>query len=825
MSEVHANVTLRPTRIGFLVRPTDLSSVRKIMRVCSCLWGGMYNPIIPVFRTAPKEWRRERFERPKGIAIGKGYIDFFEPDVFVESESGLAEKVGLSALLDRRVNDPCVLSLKDFLAPKEPKEWAEPAFGLSIFNVFRHLYETEQRFEPRDSRMAAYVLPQRGNGVVEAIFGAYPQQENATYFVDGYTDAFAPKEFEASPESWRQLLEANTQTPLRITRFGIETRRYWYHDVVVYVFDPKRPTDLIDLWNLRIEPCPVLPVPINWFEDLLDDIRRVIADEYRPVKGNPSGIMHRATVEFGRSIANDQVEELVEPLKKGLPKGALVVKHWRNRIWVRRTDDRVHRDSRLETSATEKSVRLSVRGQGRLTATFDTLAPEFASRFGAPNCRWVNSVKVSEYGDKRLATVIPFNNFDRRWPRLGGFSDQMIVGTEGWIFPQSYKNWTERITFLSREEAIVGSLKELGIEAKASDPGRIAKQMLDHLGGIWGVGLVADHDTIQLLNNMAGGVRRKESEGQIVEEIFNSRSAPVSRWRTLIAERNGKRGWPKFELDDFTKRNIVQLGLESVCPHCQFKNWHGLKAVDYQVSCERCLNRYDFPQANWDERNPSWRYRVVGPFSVPDYGRGSYGALLALRVLQDGVGASDSAITFSTALELEFDEFLSEVDFVAWHTTKQHDKNWEPSLVIGETKSLGRGELIKSKDLASLKSIGRKLPGAFILIAVMRDHFTENEKKLLRSFVLWGRRLDADGLPTNPVILLTANELFAEHYVTHAWEEIGKPFSEFTDYEFTRNLENFAESTQRIYLGLPSYFEQREAQWRKLKNRKCRPKK
>ena len=80
MSDLSAEIQLRPTRIGFLVHPADLASVRRIMRACTCLWGGVYNPIIPVFNKPPNEWRSEVYERFKGAAVAKGYVRFFEPD-------------------------------------------------------------------------------------------------------------------------------------------------------------------------------------------------------------------------------------------------------------------------------------------------------------------------------------------------------------------------------------------------------------------------------------------------------------------------------------------------------------------------------------------------------------------------------------------------------------------------------------------------------------------------------------------------------------------------------------------------------------------------
>ena len=160
------------------------------MRACTCLWGGVYNPIIPVFRVPPKEWRAERFQRVKGFVVAKGYINFFEPDVFVESEDGLLEKAGLGALREKYILENHVLTLEEFLAPQDHRDWSEPAFGLSIIDVFRHLHETEQRFELRDKRPSVLIKPERSSGLVEAVIGTYPRQKDVDYIATGYKDVF-----------------------------------------------------------------------------------------------------------------------------------------------------------------------------------------------------------------------------------------------------------------------------------------------------------------------------------------------------------------------------------------------------------------------------------------------------------------------------------------------------------------------------------------------------------------------------------------------------------------------------------------------------------
>jgi hypothetical protein len=185
-------------------------------------------------------------------------------------------------------------------------------------------------------------------------------------------------------------------------------------------------------------------------------------------------------------------------------------------------------------------------------------------------------------------------------------------------------------------------------DARLSEPGRIAKQMLENLGGLWGVHLLADVETLEILNKMAGGVRKRSNEYDTIEETFELRTASIKDWSDLMARRKQRRRLPEVELQDFTNKNVIRVGLETDCPHCQAKNWSSLTAVDYRVSCDRCLKSYEFPQARLREHSKNFYYRVVGPFSVPDYGRGSYASLLALRVI-NRFNMTMGELTFATA--------------------------------------------------------------------------------------------------------------------------------------------------------------------------------
>jgi hypothetical protein len=223
MVEINANIRLRPIRIGFLVRPNDLASVQEVMRYCAAVWGGVYNPFIPVFSKPPKSWASDPFDRVRGIGVAKGYIRFFEPDVYVEAEKGLLELVGLGAVRDRLTVYPDVLTLSELLKPEKHKDWCEPAFGLNIQDVQAHLYRTDQQFTKRGQHEKIIVEAERGSGIAELIFGVFPTQKSVRYIARGYKDAFQPTKLSACPASWEKAFKEHALTPLRaLSHYQIE---------------------------------------------------------------------------------------------------------------------------------------------------------------------------------------------------------------------------------------------------------------------------------------------------------------------------------------------------------------------------------------------------------------------------------------------------------------------------------------------------------------------------------------------------------------------------------------------------------------------------
>lgn len=806
MHDISARVRLRPIRIALLVSPADLTAIRKFMRICTCLWGGAYNPIIPVFRRRPKEWRPEQPDDFTSAEIVRGYVEFFEPDVYVESAPNFLERAGLGNLRTVPGLRNHVVSLHKLLSYDDRRGSSELETGLSIIDVLTDIYQSERRFQLRDHRPAILVKPSGNSALGAALFGLYPSDGPSRYFAQAYQDVFNPTILEASPETWLKVYRDGAITPLNTTAHKLEVFRNWQDGPKIFVFDPSMSTDLIDLWNVRLEPRPILPIPIDWWAHLAGPVKEIIEKRYGPFRGDASRGFHHTTIEFGRSIERIRRQESLDQLKSTSPRGAWSSKSWRSAVWEQHDSHHADPPRRLQVTAQEKRISVTVRDLERPIADFETLSPEFASIYGGSrHARWVNVVNLTSFHGNDIATVLPFNVTTPAWLRMTTTSDRVVVSTEGWSFLQRFKGSSEHIRLQSHEEAVIESLKHLGIEATLSDSGHIAKQVLQHVGGLRGLLLLADAETLKLLNDMAGGLRRRREGTAQVEEAFDRRTRSEPHWRAHLAKRGKRARYVPVEMSQFTDKQILQLGLSTNCPQCTAANWHSLRVVDYTVTCERCLEKYNFPQGALRRKNESWGYRVIGPFSTPDYARGSYGALLALRVLND-MGRDPDSITFSTALELQMqDGSLCEIDFVAWFSRASFEHDLPPTLVFGEAKSFGDGDLVTRDELNSLRRLATQFPGSATIISVLRPKFTDNEKRLLLPFVNWSRRLNKYSRPTNLVILLTGIELFHEFDVESTWRDLGGRYKELANYDSAHSLTGLAQATQTLHLGLPSF--------------------
>ena len=267
---------------------------------------------------------------------------------------------------------------------------------------------------------------------------------------------------------------------------------------------------------------------------------------------------------------------------------------------------------------------------------------------------------------------------------------------------------------MTGQEALIDWLKHRGVQAEPSDPGRIAAQVLSSLKGFWGTRLLADRQTLMLLDEMAKSVR-KHADGKVEE--FPDRSIEVKRWSDLVKRRSSAPHGYGVSLDAFVEANIFRLGLVLACTNCHKKNWFGIENLKEQLTCERCLKAYAFPQGSLNFKQTPWQYRVIGPYSVPNYAEGAYSTVLALSVFADRLRSHDIKLTYATGLDFKIGEDVPfEVDFTFWYQrSRMFGRDEEPSLVFGEAKSFAL-ESFKQDDVSRMRKLADIFPGAFMVL-------------------------------------------------------------------------------------------------------------
>jgi hypothetical protein len=806
MDDLSVNVRLRPIRFAFMVRPEDGTNLRKIFHVNTCLWGGVYNPIIPFFRRVPAWWERHGFRFESAKQIVNGYLDYFEPDFVVEATKGIANGLGIDA--ER------ILQLTDVLPRGDHRQ--ERGYGETVFGLYRKLYRDEFQFVRRHKHDIISVKPaaRAFEDFSACLFGAFPRQPNLKYFATAFTDAFDPQEVRLDAEGLKCLYKKSFSSALHMGSRGLEVSFNDHSDPTLFILDAQEPKDLLDFWNYRAIHRTGIAIPVQWLQELSEFCKDFIRANYRPLPGNPHGVMIRPVCMFSRSVSEKEIESLHSKYLKLETQGANTLQVWYPPIW-RPSQEIMVRRTRPTVTAAEKSLHVSLDIE-KPHIRFDSLHPEFASRFGAEN-RWANVVHLTDWSHKdRIATVFPTDFRIPAVPRFGLGGDHLLSTNEGLVVFPAYRDIPHSWQLIEGKEAIELWLKCAGITCQLSESGRATQQVIQTLGGFGGVRSIAYKGVISLLEGMARRpITRSAHQRKFENEINLAIKGTI---------------WSHRVLETLVERKAVELGYELKCSKCGSWSWYALHQLNEMVTCDLCLQRYAFPLTRpTDSERARWAYRVVGPFAVPRYAAGGYSAALAIRFFAQVIGHVDRAgTTWSPGQELNLtDNTRVETDFVLWYQRKNTLGLDEPTqIVFGEAKSFGK-DAFKAEDIERMKLLADRYPGSTLVFSTLKEaeELSKDEIQRIRKLAEWGREFANDQRQSRaPVVVLTGTEVFTPYHLEEVWKGKGGKHAKLIEPAYVRldNLRILADITQQLYLNMPSYSSWRQARWEKRRRRRSR---
>lgn len=793
MEPVTADVSLRPVRLGYLVNPREKQTVRDVMRMTTTMWGGMMSPLIPVMKRLPVEWNDKHLSYGP-LQISRGYIRFFEPDLLVQTKAGQLASLGLS-------EEPAWSTSQRFfnfdnLIRKDHGLAADLNVGTNISYIYQQLYKDEFQFKKRFDPVIFQFAEGASDDTAffEAAFGYFPKSRRLSYFRSNYKEAFDAKQKPPTFETWRDIVKGSG-FPLYYTVRDAKLH-FGRSNPAIFIFDPSKPTDLIDFWNYRLFTRDVLPVNINWLTESRDLILRAIRRNHRLLPMNPNGVMISTSIEIARSLKMEDVSRRLDLASAKLPERSVSMRGWYEPIWREpQADERVSRPSPVTVTQKSRQVQLTPSGEHRIMLQFPVQSPDFDFVQRGVGPSFVNVVKLRQYqAQKSIAEALPAATFSTRgsYPILG--PDQ-FVSREGYVTFHRYSHDHAYLNLPSPKDAIASWLEAKGITATPSDAGRVAEQVIASVRGLSGTSILRERSILEQLNSMARS-RRVWKDGSADE--FTDRTAPVQDWMMTLRPIQKKVFGRWITLDRLVDNGILRLGLAPRCPHCTQENWYSLNDVADQLSCARCLKTYPFPQGNPDRK--LFKYRVVGPFATPGYARGGYAVALTLRFLEHELGGTNP-FTFSTGLELRHAGGKSETDFFAWCGEDNFDRaSHDPVTVVGECKSFA-AESFKATDVARLRELATLLPGSIIVAATLKDEVSAAENKALRALAKWGWTQ----IQPSPLIVLTGQELFSERPIASAWKESGGTRATTAERQgHIFDLVTLADATQQAVLGMSS---------------------
>jgi hypothetical protein len=141
MDSIHIRQRLRPSRYAFIVNDGDLGAALQAASLNAVLWGGIYNPIIPL---TPSDG-------------AKGLLKAFDPDCLVNL-TGTELSADVAGRYKHRI-----VALGDLVRTDERTNRRELRLGFNILPLLRHVHEKEVRVSTEPTR-AAILVPQAVQG-------------------------------------------------------------------------------------------------------------------------------------------------------------------------------------------------------------------------------------------------------------------------------------------------------------------------------------------------------------------------------------------------------------------------------------------------------------------------------------------------------------------------------------------------------------------------------------------------------------------------------------------------------------------------------------
>lgn len=680
MNTLSVTVRFRPIRIGWCVCAGDFAAMRKAMKLSFTMWGGCYNPIIPV----------------DDFATASSLVRLFRVDVLwpVSDDETVKEFIKQFPYL------PNPLLLDELFVQQSNGEHSPQI--LDIYHPILRLDEERFKNNPAPDTTATILEWQKDDPLTDvllATFGAVPTEgEIGIDYIGMLKHRLSATTVVLTPEEPLPQLAGNTWSVSAFSRAFMHQHhsiRNHYGHPGIYVGNASDFDDLVAFWNLRARDVPVMfhdpnqtarfsPALTNW----LDILRSRPEGRFR--SENLIGIWYR--------------ESSPLPDVSAFGNGLGLCVTGEDGIW--------HHVKAPLMYFSEGSVLAAIGedSSGLPYLSFQLPQKPFEEEAGLYNQHLVVSIDtgIGLLDNERATLQIPYiPELNEYYGRQFHFEwDKARVEPDGMGIICDASRSDLSVSSLDVVDLVKQIFAVAQIDAQPSKPGRIAAQLINQMGGLQKCRVFK-----------IAGVRN------LIEKYRPDESFTRSGAKQTIRAMDAGTGVASFDLYEnirieprplgsklsidsvltlLLKKGIFCAGLKLNCPRCSLDFWTSLDDVRTESSCEYCGHKFNITPYLKDR---DWAFRRSGLFGKNDHQEGAIPVVLTLLQLHTTFHSRN--ILYAPAMSLESkSKTISkcETDFVA---LIQRPLNGKIDIAIGECKTRKQ---ISDDDVNNLQAIAEAFP-------------------------------------------------------------------------------------------------------------------
>ncbi|MCK9425423.1 MAG: hypothetical protein M0Q21_05205 [Ignavibacteriaceae bacterium] len=757
INDMFLQIKYRPIRLGICVLDDDLDSILNAMRINYSLWGGIYNPIIPVNDEKLADYliKLFRVDILYPIIENKKIEDFIKKYNYLQWPFNNQSLYTQSQLFHQSV-------LLDIETPAQMLSESQKLSG--IFQLMKKGISFFD-IEKNDKLKNFYLMS----------FGELPNIDRIKIdYQENLTRYFTVDHHLIEPQSKIEYSYFDLPTIKNLCGYNLfqDSRNAWGFPGI-YFGKLENALDLINYWNLQATSIPIYFYDSNYREIFGDFINVLCKDivnhdtsRFRAYPRNV-GIYYSNDSNLDLDLINEKSIKIGvnSQIWNGL--NVSVANNYINSKFIHSTAVAHEYGEKCSIQLPDKGFNtLHTKSGQNLICVIRNVQSHFSTH--QTISYFANYPEVNSFlGDKCF--------LDWREARSGYDGLGKIIDIHD-----------DHISFYSiqTEEYLIKVFEAFGVDAQISKPGLIANRIINQFDGIQGCRVFK----IAGVRNLFGKSKPDESlkKTSIIETICElplERKDEIKRfsekYNDLTIYSGQKRDLnPDGVFNFLLEKGAFRVGIDLKCPKCGLDFWLDIDSIRSVSPCYYCGHIFNIYTQIKDN---NWSYRRSGIFGKDDNQEGSIPVIVTLQQLHTTLHAETKILYPSMKLTLKGQKKEFEIDFVMI----LQEFNNKPKIIFGECKS--RGGKIEQQDVDNLVLFANKIPqdrfDVFLLFSKLNE-FTSEEINCCKK---------VNNNTACKLIMLTDREL--EPY--HLYSRTIKEFPNIDKH--TISLEQMVANTHKMY--------------------------